>query len=126
MHPLLRGYLEHLLNERRLSRHTLINYARDIQALMALAGPARLDKLGVHEIRRFVAQLHARGLDGRSLARMLSAWRGFYHYLARDHGFATNPCLGIRAPKSAKKLPKRLHAVTAVALSRITVTFSKY
>ena len=48
----------------------------------------------------FVAQLHARGLDGRSLARMLSAWRGFYHYLARDHGYAANPCVGIRAPKS--------------------------
>jgi integrase/recombinase XerC len=107
-HPLLRGYLEHLANERRLSRHTLFNYTRDIQALTALAGPARLDKLGVHEIRRFVAQLHARGLDGRSLARMLSAWRGFYNYLARDHGFTTNPCLGIRAPKSAKKLPNAL------------------
>lgn len=106
--PYLRGYLEHLANERRLSRHTLFNYARDIQALTALAGPARLDKLGVHEIRRFVAQLHARGLDGRSLARMLSAWRGFYNYLARDHGFTTNPCLGIRAPKSAKKLPNAL------------------
>ena len=117
-HPLLRGYLEHLSNERRLSRHTLTNYARDIEALTALAGPARLDKLGVHEIRRFVAQLHARGLDGRSLARMLSAWRGFYHYLARDHGFATNPCLGIRAPKSAKKLPKALSPDEAAQLMR--------
>lgn len=120
MPPLLRGYLEHLSNERRLSRHTLINYARDIQALIALAGPAsRLDKLGVHEIRRLVAQLHARGLDGRSLARMLSAWRGFYHYLARDHGFATNPCLGIRAPKAAKKLPKALSPDEAAQLMQV-------
>ncbi len=119
VHPLLRGYLEHLSNERRLSRHTLINYARDIQALMALAGPARLDKLGVHEIRRFVAQLHARGLDGRSLARMLSAWRGFYNYLARDHGFAANPCLGIRAPKSAKKLPQALSPDEAAQLMQV-------
>ena len=117
--PLLRDYLEHLSNERRLSRHTLINYARDIQALTALAGPARLDRLGVHEIRRFVAQLHARGLDGRSLARMLSAWRGFYNYLARDHGFVTNPCLGIRAPKSAKKLPKALSPDEAAQLMQV-------
>jgi len=116
VNPLLRGYLEHLSNERRLSRHTLINYARDIHALIALAGLARLDKLGVHEIRRFVAQLHARGLDGRSLARTLSAWRGFYNYLARDHGFATNPCLGIRAPKAVKRLP---HALSPDEASRL-------
>jgi integrase/recombinase XerC len=55
-----------------------------------------------------VAQLHARGLDGRSLARMLSAWRGFYRYLARDHGYTGNPCVGLRAPKSKKTLPQAL------------------
>jgi integrase/recombinase XerC len=115
---LLRGYLDHLSNERRLSRHTLAGYARDIEALTALAGSARLDRLGVHEIRRFVAHLHARGLDGRSLARMLSAWRGFYNYLARDHGYATNPCLGIRAPRSAKKLPRALSPDEAAQLMR--------
>ncbi len=118
-HPLLRGYLEHLSNERRLSPHTLRNYARDIDALIALAGAARLDRLGVHEIRRFVAQLHGRGLDGRSLARMLSAWRGFYHYLARDHGYAANPCLGIRAPRAAKKLPRALSPDEAAQLMRV-------
>jgi integrase/recombinase XerC len=64
--------------------------------------------LQIHQIRRYVAQLHARGLDGRSIARMLSAWRGFYRYLARDHGFSANPCVGIRAPKSAKRLPHAL------------------
>jgi integrase/recombinase XerC len=118
-HPLLRGYLEHLSNERRLSPHTLSNYARDIDALIALAGTARLDRLGVHEIRRFVSQLHGRGLNGRSLARMLSAWRGFYHYLARDHGYATNPCLGMRAPKAAKKLPRALSPDEAAQLMRV-------
>jgi len=118
-HPLLRGYLEHLANERRLSPHTLRSYARDIEALIALAGAARLDRLGVHEIRRFVAQLHGRGLDGRSLARMLSAWRGFYHYLARDHGYINNPCLGIRAPRAAKKLPRALSPDEAAQLMRV-------
>jgi integrase/recombinase XerC len=117
--PLLRGYLAHLSNERRLSPHTVKNYARDIEALTALAGRARLDRLGVQEIRRFVAQLHGRGLDGRSLARMLSAWRSFYHYLARDHGYATNPCLGIRAPRAAKRLPAALSPDEAGQLMRV-------
>ncbi|HUF82321.1 MAG TPA: tyrosine recombinase XerC [Burkholderiales bacterium] len=116
---LLLGYLSHLSNERRLSPHTVGNYGRDIRALASLAGPSALSRLGVHEIRRFVAQLHARGLDGRSLARMLSAWRGFYHYLARDHGYSTNPCLGIRAPRAAKKLPKALSPDEAARLMQL-------
>ena len=106
--PQLRGYLEHLSNERRLSRHTVENYARDITALLELAGGAKLQQLEVHHARRYVAQLHARGLDGRSLARMLSAWRGFFNYLVRDHGFVNNPCVGIRAPRAAKRLPHAL------------------
>ena len=105
---LLKDYLAHLANERRLSAHTGSNYKRDIDALIGLAGSTPLDRLQVHQIRRFIAQLHARGLDGRSLARMLSAWRGFFKYLARDHGFGQNPCLGIRAPRAAKKLPQAL------------------
>src|SRR3990172_5632190 len=86
----LRHYLAHLANERRLSAHTGSNYKRDIDALIGLAGSTPLDRLQVHQIRRFIAQLHARGLDGRSLARMLSAWRGFFKYLSRDHGFGQN------------------------------------
>ena len=118
-HPLLRGYLDHLTNERRLSPHTLRGYARDVETLIGLADGARLDRIRVHEIRRYIAQLHGRGLDGRSLARMLSAWRGFYHYLARDHGYAHNPCLGIRPPKAAKKLPRALSPDEAARLMRI-------
>jgi len=99
---LLAAYLDHLANERRLSAHTANNYSRDIEALFQLADQSALDKLTIHQVRRFIAQLHSRGLGGRTLARMLSAWRGFFKYLARDHGFEHNPCLGIRPPKAAK------------------------
>ena len=121
-HPLLRGYLEHLSNERRLSRYTVVNYARDVTALIGLAGGTPLKQLQVQNVRRFVAQLHGRGLDGRTLGRMLSAWRGFFHYLARDHGYAQNPCLGIRPPKSAKRLPHALSPDEAGRLMEIPAT----
>ncbi len=116
---LLQDYLGHLVNERRLSKHTVLNYGRDIEALLGLAADTPLDQLQVQHIRRFVAQLHARGLDGRSLARMLSAWRGFYRYLAREHGYGGNPCSGIRAPKSGKKLPQALSPDEAAHLMEI-------
>ena len=119
-HPLLRSYLDHLSNERRLSRHTLQNYARDIAALLQLSAATPLKQLAVHDVRRYVAQLHARGLDGRTLARMLSAWRGFFNYLARDHGYAQNPCVGIRSPKAAKRLPHALSPDEATRLMGIT------
>jgi len=119
-HPLLRGYLEHLSNERRLSRHTVENYGRDIAALLALAGGVPLKHIDVQQVRRHVAQLHARGLDGRTLARMLSAWRGFFNYLARDHGYTHNPCVGIRPPRAAKRLPHALSPDEAARLMEIT------
>jgi integrase/recombinase XerC len=116
---LLRDFLGHLSNERRLSKNTILNYERDIVALLALAADTPLDRLQIHEMRRFVAQLHMRGLDGRSLARMLSAWRGFFRYLARDHGYAQNPCIGLRAPKSKKILPQALSPDEAAHLMDI-------
>jgi integrase/recombinase XerC len=116
----LADFLAHLSHERRLAANTVNSYARDIEALIQLAEPQPLDRLQVHQIRRFVAQLHGRGLDGRSIARMLSAWRGFYRYLARDCGFNANPCVGIRAPKSAKRLPHALSPDEATRLMSIS------
>jgi integrase/recombinase XerC len=100
------AFLAHLTHERRLAANTADGYRRDIDELIRLAGASGLDQLQVHQIRRLVAQLHGRGLDGRSIARMLSAWRGLYRYLVRDHGFTANPCVGIRAPRVARRLPQ--------------------
>lgn len=105
---LLESYLGHLAHERRLSARTVQSYGRDIHALVDCAGAVPLAKLGVHDIRRFVGQLHSKGLGARSIARMLSAWRGLYRYLARDHGYKDNPCAGVRAPKTVKRLPQAL------------------
>jgi integrase/recombinase XerC len=102
------AYISHLSNERRLSPLTCRSYSHDITALLKLASKTPFNQLQIHHIRRFVAQLHSKGLSGRSLARMLSAWRGFYNYLARDHGYTHNPCAGLHAPKSPKTLPNVL------------------
>ena len=112
----LQGFLLHLASERRLSAHTCTNYRRDVAELLKLCGEAPLDQVQVHQVRRFIAQLHGRGLSGKTLARMLSAWRGFYAWLARRHGFSHNPCAGLRAPKSPKTLPQALSPDEATRL----------
>ena len=99
-----------------MSPHTVRNYGRDVQLLIELAEGSPLERIQTHQVRRFVARLHAQGLGGRSLARMLSAWRSFYRYLARDHGVRQNPCSGVRAPKSAKRLPDALSPEEAARL----------
>lgn len=116
------AYLDELVTQRRLSPHTISNYRRDLRALCRLIdelpgaargqtddrAQSRFDAIEPHHIRRFVAQLHGQGLGGRSLARTLSAWRGFYRWLA-DHGAAThNPVDGVRPPKVRQGLPRTL------------------
>ena len=100
--------------------HTRNAYLRDVAQLLAMAGdtpPARLDRA---QLMRFVATLHGRGLSGRSLARMLSAWRAFYRFLLdRDRSVVEDPCAGIKPPKSARWLPSALSPEEAARLVTI-------
>jgi integrase/recombinase XerC len=109
-------YLAHLRNERRLSPHTVEAYRRDAALLQSLAGERPIAEARSADIRRFVATLHGRGLSPRSLARVLSSWRGLYDWLARARAVPSNPCQGVRAPRAAKRLPQTLSPDEAVAL----------
>jgi len=101
-------YLNALEHQRRLSRATLRNYAHAIDALLKFLEEKNLESLEPAQVRRFISMLHAKGLSPRTLALTLSAWRGFYRWLARYRDFGANPVLGIRAPKAARPLPKAL------------------
>jgi integrase/recombinase XerC len=109
-------YLEALRHQRRLSSATLTNYGHALKLLFELLGSASLAEFDPAQVRRFVAVAHSRGLAPRSLALMLSAWRGFYHWLVRHRGFAANPVLGVRAPKAPRTLPKALSVEAAQRL----------
>lgn len=114
----LEAYLNHITFERGLSKLTQNNYARDIRLLLDAnhENTTPLDALKPAHIRGLIAKLHGRGLGGKSIARMLSSWRGFFDYLVKQHNFSSNPCIGMRAPKSAKTLPQALSADQAVQL----------
>ena len=109
-------YLDALKHQRRLSPATLSNYGRALGVLHELMGKRPLDSLEAAEVRRYVALLHGRGLAPRSLALVLSAWRGWFRWLARHKGWPANPVLGIRAPKAARPLPKALSVEAAQRL----------
>src|SRR3989475_9456724 len=114
---LLAAYAQHLATQPMRTREA---YLRDIGVLKALAGEAALTALSPALLRRFLAALHARGLSGRSLARMLSGWRAFYRFvLERDPALKEDPCAGLKAPKSARRLPAALSPDEAVRLVTI-------
>jgi integrase/recombinase XerC len=104
-------YLAHLRTERRLSPHTEAAYRRDLDALVAYCDGGKIPgwkQLDNFHIRSFAAREHRDGLNPRSVQRRLSALRGFFNYLIREGVLDSNPAADIRAPKSAKRLPKTL------------------
>jgi integrase/recombinase XerC len=112
-------YLDALRHQRRLSPATLTNYAHALKLLFELLGEDTLADVEPARVRRFVAVMHARGFAPRSLALMLSAWRGLFQWLVRHRGFKANPVLGVRAPKAARPLPKALSVEAAQRLLQV-------
>jgi len=110
------AYLTHLATQRKLSAHTVAAYGRDLRELAQLSGDKDWAGLTQFDVRRYTAQLHSRGLDGRSIARKLSGWRGFFEWLGRKGGVSANPVEGVKPPKRAKTLPKALSVDDAVNL----------
>lgn len=111
MHVQFAAFIEYLETERQVSAHTLSAYRSDLAKVLAFAKHQRIDNwndLKVADVRQLVAELHAGGLVGRSIARLLSALRGFYAYLVREGVCQHDPAAGIRPPKGARKLPKVL------------------
>ncbi len=112
-------YLGQLATQRQLSALTVDAYRRDLAELdTLLPGPAddAWSSLTDSDIRRAAAMLHARALSPRSIARKLSSWRGFFHWLGQHGALPSNPAAAVRAPKQAKTLPKALSVDTAVQL----------
>ncbi len=104
-------FAAHLGHERRLSGHTIAAYRRDLQSLLrfcARRAILRWDGLDHAQLRAFAAAEHAAGLSPRSIQRRLSATRTFYEFLMREKTGAANPAVGVRAPKTKKRLPATL------------------
>lgn len=79
-------------------------------------GLAPLARIGVPDMRAWMAQTRSSGASARSLARKLSAVKSFYRWLAEREGFEPTAVLSTRAPKFQKKLPRPLNEDAARAM----------
>ena len=117
--PVVLRYLEHARVEKRLAGRTLTLYALDLERLARHAAQAGVPLLQLQttDIRRCVVQMHAGGRSGRGIALILSGWRSFFTWAARQGLVPSNPVQGVRAPRAPKPLPKALDVDDAVRLA---------
>ena len=133
-------HLQRLATERGCSPRTIAAYRADLAILARLAEqglsaaspaaaggraaePAAVQAaeppwaaLGEHALRRWIAAESRAGRAPKSIARRLSAWRGFYDWLSAEGLAAANPARGVRAPRASKRLPKALSPDQAASL----------
>src|SRR5690348_7400406 len=60
------------------------------------------------DVSAFMEDLRGHGVESRSIARKLSALRGFYRWLLMDKKISHDPTVNIETPASWKVLPKSL------------------
>ena len=96
--------------------NTIEAYRRDVSGYMGFltrhfgdaTGLGPVTRVGLRDIRAWMAFERGRGVGARSLARSLSAVKTFTAWLAEREGFDPTPVLSARNPKFTKKLPRPL------------------
>jgi len=112
----LKAFLQFMRLNRNASAHTVRAYESDLSQFLgdvathtgtkvAELGPAALDR---HAIRRFVGELHQRGLSRASAARKLAAVRTFLRYLRREEIIGDDPGALVPTPKREVRMPAHL------------------
>jgi len=107
---LTKEFITFIQVEKGLARHTLESYTRDLARLHSWA--ARTNKpvsnLSRSDLRKWIASLSREGLAPTSVARAVSAARGFFKFLMIDGHITHNPAEDLDTPQRFNYLPKFL------------------
>ncbi|HEU5196719.1 MAG TPA: site-specific tyrosine recombinase XerD [Methylomirabilota bacterium] len=111
-------YLGALQSERGASRNTLAAYRRDLHDYLKHLDRHQLepDAATPDDVVGWIERLRKRGLAPASVARRLSAVRGFYRHLLRDGAVRRDPTEHLEAPRRLRPLPRALSRESAFAL----------
>ena len=120
----LEDYCRHLKSERRLSPHTLSAYQRDILSFDRFLTEHRggsvpltaWSEIEERDLRAWMSYLREQGLQAQSIARALSALRGFARRLQSLYGFSCDAALSVRRPPHKLPPPRPLSRDRARAL----------
>lgn len=118
--PLVERYLSELRVEGGLATNTLESYRRDLGKFqLYLAHEHRLDMSAAVSPQvavGFLSMLKQQRLAAASIARTLSAMRGWFRFLNRESIVTDNPLRDLSAVRRAVQLPKTLTIDEVIAL----------
>ena len=117
----LQGWLDHHRALKNASDNTINAYRTDLVGYLSFMaehqgdqmGRAALARIGLRDMRAWMAAERAHDITARTLARKLSAVKSFYRWLAEQDGFDATAILSTRSPKFAAKLPRPLARAAA-------------
>ncbi|NOR63645.1 MAG: tyrosine-type recombinase/integrase [Rhodobacteraceae bacterium] len=100
------------------SEKTIEAYQRDVSGFLGFLtsyrggdiGLRTLADLKVTDMRAWMAHERGRGISARSLARALSAVKGFYGWLNEAEGVDNPSVASMRGPKAKQRLPRPVEA----------------
>jgi integrase/recombinase XerD len=103
-------FLNYLQVEKGLARHSLDSYRRDLSKLEQWAIGNKQSPLDLTraDLRKWIASLSRDGLAPSSVARAVSAARGFYKFLMLDGHIKHHPAEDLDTPQRFHYLPKFL------------------
>jgi len=103
-------FLTYIQVEKGLARHTLESYERDLTRLQrwAAGNDKQITDLTRADLRKWIASLSRDGLAPTSIARAVSAARGFFKFLMLDGHIKSHPAEDLDTPQRFNYLPKFL------------------
>ena len=118
----LQDWLAQLRAIEGAAANTTAAYGRDLSRYLdflarhrgGATGLADVARTGASDLRAWMAEERARGLSSRSLARALSAVKGFTAWAADRTGVDATTVLATRAPRVHRKLPRPLSEAGAM------------
>lgn len=113
---LLKKYLDYLAVEKGLARNTVESYKRDLSKYFQFMKTKQPDSITQSDVVLFHTHLASEGIATPSIARGLSAIKGFHKYLLIDKLATTDPTVNIETPRGWKRLPKSLSSADVDSL----------
>jgi integrase/recombinase XerD len=101
-------YFDFLRLEKQVAQNTFLSYEFDLASykdFLHRAGIDSAETVKEEHISKFIRALHERNLAPRSIARTLSAVRGFHRFLMGEDVTKSDPTENIDALKRTKSLP---------------------
>lgn len=114
------AFIDHLVYERRLSRHTRKAYYTDLLQLAVYLQhhfpTTQLEQASPQVLRTWMIHLFNEGLSSRSINRKIASLRAFYRFLHTRAYIHTEPTVKLKALKIKRSLPVFLRAPELIRL----------